>query len=339
MTSELLPPFIKSLLQPEAYPHRADEIRLIQTHISYVLLAGEFVYKIKKPLDFGFLNFATLEKRKYFCEQELLLNRRLCPDIYLEVVPVVGIGGTHRLGHDGEPVEFAVKMARLPEERMMYRVIARGELRSSHLDRIIDILEPFYAKAEGGAAIRSFGTAAAVGRIILENLEQIEPFVGGRALSRQTFGVIASYTRDFLGQKALFEQRIEAGCVRDCHGDLYSANICLADKVHIFDCIEFNERYRYGDLASDVAFLAMDLDFNGLRDLSAYFIERFIRDTGDKTLDRMLRFYKCYRAMVRGKVGLLTAREPEVDEGAREEALTRAGRYFALAREYAAGQP
>ncbi|MCX5874768.1 MAG: hypothetical protein NT087_00425 [Deltaproteobacteria bacterium] len=336
MADSTLPPFIQALLKPETYPHPAPEITLVQTHISYVLLAGDFVYKIKKPVDFGFLNFTTLEKRKHFCEEELLLNRRLCPSLYLGLVAITQQGAAFSLDGPGAPVEYAVKMARMPEERMMAKVIAQGGLSKEILDQIIAIIVPFYAKAESGPAIEKFGTAQAVGVNVLENFEQTQGFIGCAALSQAQFEAISGYARAFLGQEELFAGRIAAGRVRDCHGDLYSANICLADEIYIYDCIEFNQRFRYCDVASDVAFLAMDLDFHGLPELSAYFIDQFCRAAGDTTLLPMLNFYKCYRAYVRGKIGLFTAHAPEVDPATAENCLNQAKKYFALAERYAA---
>jgi uncharacterized protein len=336
VTSEQLPPVIQFLLAPAAYPHPVGVVELVQTHISFVLLAGDYVYKIKKPVDFGFLDFTSLEKRRYFCQQELILNRRLCPSIYLDVVAITRNGhNAFALAGCGLPVEYAVKMVRMPEESMMVKVIGRGELTRAHLDRIIGVLEPFYQSARSGAEISSFGSAEAVGRNVFENLRQVEPFLGCQALSAGEHQVLVDYAGDFLSRQEIFLQRMAAGRIRDCHGDLYSANICLADQVYIFDCIEFNDRFRYCDVASDVAFLAMDLDFHGLDELSAYFIDRFVADTADASLAKVLRFYKCYRATVRGKVGLLTGHEPEVGQRARQEALARAERYFTLALRYA----
>ena len=335
MADSSLPPFIQALLQSGAYPHPAPEVSLVQTHISYVLLAGDFVYKIKKPVDFGFLNFTTLEKRRHFCEEELVLNRRLCPSLYLGLVAITERDGAFFLDGPGTPVEYAVKMARMPEERMMAKVIAQGGLTREILDRIIAILVPFYAKAETGPAIEKFGTAQAVSVNVLENFEQTQDFIGCPALSREQYEAIGDYARAFLGQEELFAARLAAGRVRDCHGDLYSANICLAEEIYIYDCIEFNQRFRYCDVASDVAFLAMDLDFHGLPELSAYFIEQFCKAAGDTTLLPMLNFYKCYRAYVRGKIGLFTAHAPEVDPATAENCLALAKKYFALAERYA----
>ncbi len=330
------PPFVRLLLSPKSYPHPAAEIKLVQTHISYVFLAGDFVYKFKKPVNFGFLDFTTLEKRQYFCAQELLLNRRLCPDLYLGTVTVNEQGGVLALNGPGKAVEYGVKMARMPEEGMMANFIASGKLDQAMIRRIVAILVPFYQQADGGPEIQKFGTAQAVSVNILENFEQTQGFIGCPSLSRQQFDAISTYAKGVLAREALFNARIEAGRIRDCHGDLYSANICFdGAKVHIFDCIEFNQRFRYCDVASDVAFLAMDLDSHGLVDLSRYFIERFVARSGDTRLVEMLNFYKCYRAYVRGKINLFTAHAPEVDAATKAKCLGLAGKYFALAEQYA----
>lgn len=339
MSEATLPPFVRFLLKPESYPHPATEVKLVQTHISYVFLAGAFVYKFKKPVNFGFLDFTTLDKRKHFCEQELLLNRRLCPDLYLGIVTVNEENGVLALNGPGEAVEYGVKMARMPEAGMMANFIGSGKLDRAMIDRIVDILVPFYQKAEGGEAIRQFGTAKAVSVNILENFEQTQGFIGCPSLSQQQFDTISSYAKGVLSQEARFSERIAAGRIRDCHGDLYSANICFdGNTVHIFDCIEFNQRFRYCDVASDVAFLAMDLDFHGMTDLSRYFIKTFVAKSGDSGLPAMLNFYKCYRAYVRGKIGLFTAHAPEVDAETKEKCFAMAGKYFALAERYATAE-
>jgi len=335
MTVSQLPPFIQALQHPAAYPHPVSAIKLVQTHISYVLLAGDFVYKIKKPVLFDFLDFTSLDKRKHFCEEELHLNRRLCPSLYLEVLPITQDGDTICLNGAGSAIDYCVKMARMPEERMMGSVIKRGELTPAMLDGIVDLLVPFYQQAEGGEEIQAFGTAQAVSVNVLENFEETVTFIGCPALNQGEFDAISAYAKRFLAQPALFRQRIEAGKIRDCHGDLYSANICLAEQTFIYDCIEFNQRFRYCDVASDVAFLAMDLDFYGLSDLSNHFISTFSRRANDPGLNRMLNFYKCYRAYVRGKIGLFTAHEPEVDDATKANSLEQARKYFALAAAYA----
>ncbi|MBA3015325.1 MAG: hypothetical protein FP815_10300, partial [Desulfobulbaceae bacterium] len=291
-----LPVFIQTLLRPESYPHPVPHVKLVQTHISYVLLAGDFVYKIKKPVNFGFLDFTTLEKRKHFCEEELRLNRRLCPTLYRDVVALTQDGEEIRLGGQGQAIEYCVQMERMPEERMMTVVINNRQLTPALLDGIVDILVPFYQQAEGGEEIKGFGSAQAVSVNVLENFDQTTSFIGCPALSQEQFDLISSYSKDVLAREALFQQRVDAGKIRDCHGDLYSANICLAEQIYIYDCIEFNQRFRYCDVARDVAFLAIYLDYHGLSEFSAHFIDTFVAKANDPGLRAILNFYKCYRA-------------------------------------------
>ena len=335
MTTGPLPPYILALQDRAAFPHPVDEVRLVQTHISYVLLAGDFAYKIKKPVNFGFLDFTTLAQRRHFCEEELRLNRRLCPELYLVVEPITQDGEGICLNGQGPAIEYCLKMARMPEERMMGAVIRKGELTRALLDGIVDLLVPFYRQAESGAEITAFGRPEAVAVNVRENFEQTRSFVGGPALSPAQFETISRYALNFLGREELFSARMAAGRIRDCHGDLYSANICLAARTYIYDCIEFNQRFRYCDVASDVAFLAMDLDFHHLPELSHYFIARFSERSADPGLATMLDFYKCYRAYVRGKIGLFTAHAPEVEPAVKAASLEGAKRYFALATSYA----
>ena len=202
-------------------------------------------------------------------------------------------------------------MKRMPEEMMMANVISSGRLTPQMIEAICDVLVPFYDKADCGTDIRKFGRPEAVSVNILENFSQTEGFIGSPALSQSQFERIRDFSTQFLQKDKLFAARISENRIRDCHGDLYSANICLADQVYIFDCIEFNERFRYCDTASDIAFLAMDLDYHGLADLSEHFIKRFSEKSGDTGLRAMLNFYKCYRAYVRGKINLFTANAPE----------------------------
>ncbi len=335
MSDNNLPTFISFFQDPAHYDHPVTEVSLVQTHISYVLIAGDFVYKIKKPVDFGFLDFTTLDKRRHFCEQELLLNRRLCPDIYLNTVAITRTDSGFAFNGSGDVVEYAVKMKKMPLDGMMADAINAGEVNQQTIDRIVDILVPFYEKADCDPEIQKFGKAESVAVNVLENFDQTASFIGKGALSQEQFDAIKTYASSFLDQKDLFLDRAKKH-VKDCHGDLYSANICLAaDKVYIFDCIEFNERFRYCDVASDVAFLAMDLDFQGLSDLSDYFITQFVEKSGDTGLLKMLNFYKCYRAYVRGKIGLFTCHAPEVDEKTAQTSLAAAKKYFILAEKYA----
>ncbi|MCL1980927.1 MAG: hypothetical protein FWG62_07635 [Proteobacteria bacterium] len=337
MANDHLPPFLRALLHRDCYDHPATDIKLVQTHISQVILAGDYVYKFKKPVNFGFLDFSDLAKRRACCEQELLLNRRLCPEIYLGMVTVTAESdGTFVFNGSGPVVEYGVKMARMPEDRMMVHLIGKGLLHADHIDALVAVLADFYQRAENGPEIARFGTAAAVAVNVLENFDQTRPFIGQGGLDRTQFETIVDFARTFLAREACFKQRVEGGFIRDCHGDLYSANICLADRVHIYDCIEFNQRFRYCDVASDVAFLVMDLEYHGLDQLAGRFVDRFIQATADHGLPGMLNFYKCYRAYVRGKIGLFTAADPAVDPAVRTANLEQAAKYFRLAQRYAA---
>ncbi len=334
MDNGSFPAYIKWLLRDCIYPHDTDDLRLIQTHISFVILAGGCVYKWKKPVDFGFLDFSSLEKRKFFCQKELELNRRLCPGIYLDMVSLTSAGDSFALDGSGNIVEYGVKMVRMPEHRMMNRVIESSGLKKGDIDRIVTTLIPFYESVERDEAIKEFGSSQAVSANVMGNFHLTERFVGTDLLHRSQFEIIKKYSLAILARESLFERRIAAGKIHDCHGDLHSANICLSDEVYIFDCIEFNDSLRFSDVAADVAFLAMDLDFHGLEDFSTYFLESFSRQSNDRQMFEVINFYKCYRAFVRGKICLLTVNDPGVDERTKLRCTQQAVRYFALAAHY-----
>ena len=329
---------------PDFFPERSENIRLIQTHISWVFVLDDVVYKIKKPVDFGFLDFSTLEKRRYFCEREVELNRRLSPEIYLGVVPIYRREDKFFIGRPGEGaevVEYAVKMRKLPEDGMMGKLIKERKLTGKHIDLILDVLVPFFKSAETGENVNKYGKIDVIKFNTEENFEQTRDFVG-KAISEYRYNFIMRYTREFIEKNfELFERRIKEGYIRDGHGDLYSANICFDDlrKVYIFDCIEFNERFRCGDVALDIAFLTMDLDFHGYKELSTYFIENYIKLSGDSGIVKLLDFYKCYRAYVRGKIGCFTWADEKVPPKEREHSLEMAKKYFDLAYLYAGGKP
>jgi aminoglycoside phosphotransferase family enzyme len=326
---------VAALQDPAAYPEPTGAVDLIQTHISWVFITADFAYKVKKPVDLGFLNFTTLRRRHHYLQEELSLNRRLCPEIYLEVLPITAHKDRVRVGGRGQPVEYVLKMVRMPQDRMMDEVADRGELRRKHLDRIIERLVPFYAQAATGPRINKYGEPAIIAYNQEENFSRTEN-LAGELLPRELFQGIRDFARSFLSRhRTLFLQRIREGRIRDCHGDLHMKNICLADGVYIFDCIEFNPRFRYGDVAADIDFLAMDLDFHGFRDLSRHFVERFAAASQDPDLLQMLDFYKCYRAYVRGKIYAFTAQDTGQPQAVRDQARGTARAYFNLAGEYA----
>ena len=337
------PRWLSHLMEPRAYPQGTGSVELVQTHISWVFITDNLVFKVKKPVDFGFLDFTTLEKRRHYCEEEVRLNRRLCPAIYKGVWAIVEQDGGYVLVEapgDREVVEWAVAMERMPTDGLMTALIQEGRLTTSHLDRVVSRLVPFYKEADGEPEVVRHGTLEAVKFNTDENFQQTEEFVGG-LISRDHFQHIQDFTQWFYSDKGeLFAARIEAGMVRDCHGDLYSANICFDEdggEVYIFDCIEFNRRFRCGDVASDAAFLAMDLDFHGMPHYSARFTEELASGLGDSGMAEVLDFYKCYRAYVRGKIGCFTWASPGIGEEAKERAARDAKRYFRLALRYAGG--
>jgi uncharacterized protein len=327
---------VSALQSPEIYPDRPRNVRVVQTHISVIFLTGKHAYKIKKPVNFGFLDFTTLEKRKFYCEQEVVLNRRLAPEIYLGVVEIRDDRGTVRLGSGaGRIVEYAVLMKELPPDCTMDRWLDRGALDSGHLKRVAQELARFHLEAARGPEIAAYGELATIRKNVEENFTQTEKYAKV-TLPAESFAEIRENTRRFMELQApLFKERIAAGKIGDCHGDLHLQHVCLEDGVFVFDCIEFNERFRYSDVAADIAFLLMDLEAHGApllaADLASYYL-RFSRDWG---LYRLLEFYKCYRAYVRGKVISFRLEDPVISEREKSSALGEARRYFRLAAIYA----
>ena len=333
-----LPPLIRALLRPEAYPHPTGPVGLRETHLSWVLLAGGFAYKVKKPVALGFADFATPERRAAACADEIRLNRRLCPGVYLDVVDLVARGGAIAVGGPGRPVEPAVRMRRLPDTGMLPSLLARGAADDRLVIRIARLLANFHAGAATGPGVDEWGGVAAVRANWLENFVQSAPYVG-RSLPAATLAAVRAFVDGFLDrQRPLLDGRIAAARIRDGHGDLHAGNICLEGRrLHLFDCLEFSPRYRCADVAADVAFLAMDLDRHGRGDLGAAFADAYIRLSGDEDLARLLDFYKCYRAWVRGKVLSLRLDQPGLSPAAAAAVREEARGYFDLAWAYAGG--
>jgi len=325
---------VEALMKPEAYDEDPSRIELVQTHISFVFLTKRFVYKVKKAVNFGFLDFTTLEKRRFFCEKELELNRRLCRDMYLEVVPI-NKADAIKIKGAGEAVEYAVKMKRMPQERMMSKLLEENKVDERLVDRIAKRIAEFHSKAETSRRISEFGSLAVIETNWKENYDQTEEFIG-KTISKKDFELICNNVNNFMMRNLpVFEKRVTECRVRDCHGDIHSGNIFIIDGIYIFDAIEFNERFRYSDVAADVAFLAMDLDFREHADLSDFFVERYVKYSGDQELTELLPFYQCYRAYVRGKVISFILKDPNVSSEDRNSAVKEAKAYFKLASTYA----
>jgi aminoglycoside phosphotransferase family enzyme len=329
-----LPSAVKALLKPEVYPHKPKKVELVQTQMSFVFLTGEYVYKVKKPVNLGYLDYTTLEKRHFFCRQELELNRRLCPDVYLAVVPIVEEKDGLRLQGQGQAVEYAVKMKQLPQERMMDVLLLRGKVTPEMVARVAERLAGFHSKAETNQKIAAFGKLDVIRRNCDENFAQTEKYIG-TSITIKEYQHIKNYTDDFVDSKGnLFDKRVREGRIRDCHGDLHAAHVCFSDGICIYDCIEFNDRFRYCDVASEIAFLAMDLDRYGQAGLSRHLVDTYVGLSHDEELLKLLSFYKCYRAYVRGKVACFMLDDPHISDEEKTSALAAAKRYFELAELY-----
>src|SRR3972149_1533007 len=305
-----IPSLQRALLNPKIYPDHPRVIKFIETHISLLFLTGNHVYKVKKPVDFGFLDFTSLEKRKLFCEQEVKLNRRLSPDIYLCVVKITQEGNQISLDGKGELVEYAVKMKQISEEFLMDKLLERRQVTPKMIEAVSETLVKFYFNAETNDLIKGFAKPERVKQDTDENFEQTEKYINV-TIPRQVYEEVRNRTNEFFKLKReIFYQRIASDRIRDCHGDLRLE--------HIF----------YGE---DIAFLAMDLDYHDRQDLSEHLIRAFIGESGDHELVEVLDFYKCYRSYVRGKVESFRLDDPNIPGREKTQALKRAQKYFNLA--------
>ena len=329
-----LPPVVEALLKPQAYPHEPQEIELVQTQMSFLFLTGEYVYKVKKPVNLGYLDYTTLEKRRFFCHQEVELNGRLCPGAYLGVVAITEEKGEIHIEGEGSIIEYAVKMRQLPQNRMMDALLLNGQVNQQMVNKVADKLANFHQKAQTNPEIAAFGRLSAIRQNCDENFVQAEKYIG-ISIPPAAYNRIKSYTCDFIrDNSSLFGKRVRERKIRDCHGDLHAAHICFTDDICIYDCIEFNDRFRYCDVASEVAFLAMDLDRYQRADLSRHFVNTYVELSHDEELLRLLDFYKCYRAYVRGKVESFKLDDPYIPEQEKAKVLAVARRYFELAESY-----
>ncbi len=332
-----LPDLIQAFLKPEAYPEPPSRVELVQTQISYVFLADDYVYKIKKPVDMGFLDYSTLEKRLFFCRKEVELNRRLCPDTYLGVVPVTNDGGRFVIDGKGNIEEYAVKMHRLPQDAMMDALLKLNKVTPEMVKDVAAIIARFHRNAATGEEINKLGGIEAVIQNTSENFAQTEKYFG-IIIVPETYQRIKDYTEGFIkANTALFHQRAAEGRIRDCHGDLHTNHICFYKGICIYDCIEFLDRFRYTDVAAEVAFLAMDLDHYRRPDLAETFASAYVKASGDRDLLKLLNFYKCYRAYVRGKVTCFQNDDPHIPEKEKDKIIDTAASYFRLAESYIEG--
>jgi uncharacterized protein len=334
-----LPEAAQALLDPAIYPHKTLKVEMMQTQMSFIFLTGGYVYKIKKPVNLGYLDYSTLEKRLFFCRQEVELNRRLSPHVYLGVVPLSRKNGLVSLSPEGDVFEYAVKMLYLPQESMMNVLLERNRVTPQMVEDVARLLVDFHARAATGPEIEAFGRLEAIRVTIDENFNQTDKYID-RAISARQFKDITTYSYRIMSEKAeLFSERIRGHHIRDTHGDMHSAHICFTRPISIYDCIEFNDRFRYNDIIAEIAFLAMDLDHYGRADLARVFIDCYGRLSRDGQINELLKFYKCYRAYVRGKVDCFKLDDPYVPEAEKQRTLEAAQQYFELAAAYARAKP
>lgn len=327
---------IAALQNPALYPHPVDGFNVIETHISWVILTGRYAYKMKKPVDFGFLNFTDLAARKHFCEEELRLNQRMAPDLYLQVLPVTGSADAPEIGGDGAPIDYLLQMREFPQTQLMAEVQARGELTDRHIDALANQIASFHLGTPQVAADHPLNSAEAIVAPMRQNFEQIRPLLTEQADLLQLDALIGWTEASIARLQPLLEQRSQQGFIRECHGDLHLGNATIIDdQVVLFDCIEFNEPFRMIDIACDAAFLAMDLEDRGLKCQARRFINGWLEQTGDYEAVELLNLYKAYRAVVRAKVSLFRLFQ-EQDPVQRRVILRQYRSYTNLAESYSA---
>lgn len=306
MTHDTASRIIRSLLRPEVYPHPTEALSLIQTHISWVILTGCFAYKIKKPVNFGFVDFSTLDRRRHFCEQELRLNRRFASDLYLAVVPITGTEHAVHLNGPGAPIEYALQMRQFDQHLLFGSLLAEGALRPIDIDRLADQIAAFHQTATRAGSDSLWGTPDSIIAATRENFDHLISAATDPLQHKQLQALMEWTRQQSCELRELLENRRSTGFVRDCHGDLHLGNVVLiGDRPMPFDCIEFSEALRWIDIVSEIAFFCMDLEVHGATGLAYRFLNRYQSIVGDYAGLRLWDFYRLYRAMVRAKVGRL----------------------------------
>lgn len=327
---------IAALQNPALYPHPVTAFNVIETHISWVVLTGEYAYKIKKPVSFGFLDFTDLKAREHFCSEELRLNQRLTKGLYLDVVPITGRPEAPQISGEGPVIEYAIKMREFPQSQLLSEIEKRGELTEQHIDALAEQIARFHLSAPVVDASNELGSPDAVMAPVRQNFEQIRPMLEHAQDLAQLDHLEAWAEEHFARLHPLFERRKAEGFIRECHGDIYLANVTQLDgQVVLFDCIEFNEPFRMTDVIADTAFLAMDLEDRKHKTLARRFINAYFEMTGDYDGLHVLPFYKAYRAMVRAKVNLFQYGQTS-DPAQKAEILARYRNYASLAESYCA---
>jgi hypothetical protein len=336
MTQINISSLIEQMQQAGFYNHPVTEpIQLIQTHISYVFLTGDYAYKVKKGVNFGFLDFSTLPLREHFLNEEVRMNKAIAPDIYLEVLPITQTGEKFAIAGKGEPVEYALKMRQFPQENLFVSIFEKGELTEKHIEDLGKIVAQFHSQTVTNDYITSFGTTEKIRQSIDENYEQTTKYIG-LAQTQQQYDETKAFTDRFFAEREdLLKQRRDTQKIRECHGDLHLRNICLWNgKIQLFDRIEFNEPFRFVDVMYDAAFAVMDLDARGRRDFGNIFLNTYIEQTGDWEGLQVLPLYLSRQAYVRAKVTSFLLDDPGIPEDVKKQSAKTAADYYKLAWEY-----
>ncbi len=334
--SQQIPSLLEAMQQSGFYPHPVQQpIELIQTHVSNVFLTGEYAYKLKKSVNFGFLDFSTLAKRQHFLEEEIRLNQPLAESIYLEVVPITQEDDRLVLGGTGEVVEYALKMRQFPQEDLLSELFESGNLQESDLEELGVIVAQFHAQTVTNDYIKSFGEIDRIRQAINENYQQTSKYIG-IAQTQAQYEATQHFTDNFfVSREALFQQRRDENKIRECHGDLHLRNICKwQGKIQLFDRIEFNEPFRFVDVMYDVAFAVMDLEARGRKDLGNAFLNTYVEQTGDWEGLQVLPLYLSRQAYVRAKVTSFLLDDAAIPTGEKETAQKIAADYYKLAWAY-----
>lgn len=333
------PEFIQALLKPESYPEaeRPERIDQEETHISWLFFTGKYVYKVKKPVQLGFLDFTTLAQRNHFCDEEIRLNRRLSPEVYLGKVEIRQQGERFFLERDsGILLDYAVKMRQLPRNCWLSELLQENKVTENDLARIAKRIARFHHTVCADESIAQMARWETVCFNVSENFKQTQEFQE-KTITPEQYQHIQNYMETFLNeQKPLFRKREQEGYLRECHGDLHSANICLEkNSIEFIDCIEFNPRFRCSDTVAEIAFTLMDLDYYHHPELAPAFIQAYLEDFPDPDFYKLLPFYKCYRAYTRGKIESFSLQLPTHSHTLASNHHLRALRYFKLAHTYA----
>lgn len=325
---------IQALLDPCVYPHSVQEpITVIQTHSSCIFLTGEYAYKLKKPVDFGFLNYTTLERRHHFCKEELRMNQRGAPGIYLEVLPIMQVGSRIRVGGSGEILDYVLKMRQFPQECLLSSLLEAGKLTDKILQALGSVVADFHAGAMTQERMRHFGQPEVIWLAFEENFIQTRKYIGGPQTEQQFHETQASCQQFFEANVTVFQHRIDQNRIRECHGDLHLGNICFwQDQILLFDCIEFNEAFRFVDVMYDLAYGVMDLDMNQRPDLATVYLNQYLEETGDWEGALILPIYLSRQAYVRAKV--ISFLLDDLDISATSKIIKKAAAYYQLACNY-----